>query len=232
LLVCIAVVLVIIQGILGGLRVTGGFTLSDDPSQTSPNLALAIVHGVVAQIFLGLIVAIAALTSTAWKTGRTVEHSSAQTDRKLTNTLVAMLLLQLILGATYRHLNAAPDVASTVLHSVLGLHILIALGLLVQGFIVGVRLCTTYKPSPILRRLGGGLLITLNAQVILGIVAALLVLSRQSPQPGDRIPPLEVIVTTAHQATGALLFALAILAALWTHRLVCQSIHADSRTAI
>jgi len=41
---------VIVQGILGGLRVTGRFTLSDVPGQTSPQIALALLHGVLGQV--------------------------------------------------------------------------------------------------------------------------------------------------------------------------------------
>ena len=74
-----AVVLVILQCMLGGLRVTGGFTLSTSPEDTAPNLILALVHGVLGQIFLAVIVAIAAV-------GEIVEALlAAGADRNLAN---------------------------------------------------------------------------------------------------------------------------------------------------
>ncbi|MBW7939502.1 MAG: COX15/CtaA family protein, partial [Candidatus Omnitrophica bacterium] len=45
---------VIAQGILGGLRVTGKFTLATSPEEVAPSLTLALVHGVLGQFFLGL----------------------------------------------------------------------------------------------------------------------------------------------------------------------------------
>ena len=49
------------------------------------------------------------------------------------------------------------------------------------------------------------------------MAAMLVVLMRQGE--GD-IPVIEVVLTTAHQTTGALLLALSILLALWTRRLL------------
>lgn len=66
----LAVVAVVIQGLLGGLRVTGRFTMSQSAAETAPNIALAIVHGVFAQIFFGMMVAIAVFTTPTWKNTR------------------------------------------------------------------------------------------------------------------------------------------------------------------
>ena len=55
LLAAAALLLVIVQGVLGGLRVTGRFTSSMDPAHTDPNLTLAIVHGVTGQVFLSVL---------------------------------------------------------------------------------------------------------------------------------------------------------------------------------
>ena len=64
----VAVVLVVLQGILGGLRVTGGFTLSTSEADMAPSLTLALMHGVLGQLFLGVMVAIAVVTSRLWLT--------------------------------------------------------------------------------------------------------------------------------------------------------------------
>src|SRR5271170_4043111 len=49
--------MVVGQGVMGGLRVTGHFTLSDIPAQMAPNTTLAIVHGAFAQVLFALMTA-------------------------------------------------------------------------------------------------------------------------------------------------------------------------------
>ncbi len=62
-LALLAFALVVAQGVLGGLRVTGRFTLSADPARTAPSLVLAVVHGVTGQLFFALMVALAVVTT-------------------------------------------------------------------------------------------------------------------------------------------------------------------------
>nr|MCU0234961.1 COX15/CtaA family protein [Thermoanaerobaculales bacterium] len=100
-----AVLLVVVQGILGGLRVTGSFTLSTSASDMAPSIALAVMHGVLGQAFLGLMVAIAVVTSRSWLAAPPAEpRASLGGDRSLQLWLVATLLVQLVLGAAQRHL--------------------------------------------------------------------------------------------------------------------------------
>lgn len=99
-------VLVIVQGVMGGLRVTEMST------------AFAIVHGVHAQIFFCLTILAAAATSRLWidrvtnATNRTIftpvpsGRTSSLLPRRATLALLAVLLVQLILGATMRHTGA------------------------------------------------------------------------------------------------------------------------------
>ena len=100
----LAVGLVVIQGVLGGLRVTGGFTLSTSEADMAPSIALAVTHGVMGQVFLSLIVGLAVVTSTAWLEAPAAEKkASAGMDRTLQIWLVAALVVQLVLGAVQRH---------------------------------------------------------------------------------------------------------------------------------
>ena len=155
-----AFVLVVVQGILGGLRVTGRLTLSDSQLATSPNIYLAVVHGIVAQLFFSTLVAIALFTSKAWKTSRPLPSRSASVDRNLSFTLVAVLLMQLALGAAVRHLDAA-----LIPHAVLG-------GLLLPlAVIAGVRSLDPRPGAAPLRSTGFALIAVAHAQVLLGIAA-------------------------------------------------------------
>jgi heme A synthase len=67
------------------------------------------------------------------------------------------------------------------------------------------------SPRVGLRRVGAALHGLVTLQVILGFLALVWVLKRDSAS----IPVLEVVFTTAHQATGALLLASAAMAWAW-----------------
>lgn len=87
--------LVIVQGVLGGLRVTEVST------------ALAIVHGCVAQAFLCVLVLLAAVVDPRWNRRRSeFSVAGAATLPFLTWIFVGAVFLQLILGAVMRHMGA------------------------------------------------------------------------------------------------------------------------------
>ncbi len=196
-----AVVMVVVQGILGGLRVTGHPTLSTSPADVSPNIVLAVVHGVLAQVFLGTLVALAVFTSRRWS--RPAERSE-HADRVLPVILVGALVIQLVLGAIQRHLAAG-----------LMIHIAMAMIVAVIAIATGVRASVVDPPVQPLQRLGRGLMHLLGLQLLLGLGAFI----------GTRIDPsissfslFAVGATTAHQWTGALLLAWAVALMLWSRR--------------
>ena len=88
----IAVLTVIIQGILGGLRVT------------EHNAVLGLFHGCLAQGFFCLVATIALVTSRFWRRiGPTINRREVRTLRFWTVTVTAMVFFQLALGASMRH---------------------------------------------------------------------------------------------------------------------------------
>jgi cytochrome c oxidase assembly protein subunit 15 len=202
----VAVATVILQGLLGGLRVTGRLTLSTVPEDMVPSIALAVVHGVLGQVFLGLMVLLAAVTSTRWREAPppTLAASSAS-DRTLQAGLVAALVLQLVLGAVQRH------VAQGLL-----VHITLAAVVTILVIAAGARAWGLYHGSWPVQRLGQLLLSVVGIQVALGIAALAVTQGRAVV---GRPSTLEVTIATAHQATGAALLALAVLLAAWTRRL-------------
>ena len=91
-----AFVLVVAQGVLGGLRVT----------EINPNLGL--IHGAVAQLFLILICGIALVTSGWWHRVN-VGREQGVCFGRLQGAIIAVVCLvfvQLLLGATMRHQHA------------------------------------------------------------------------------------------------------------------------------
>jgi cytochrome c oxidase assembly protein subunit 15 len=201
----LALVMVVIQGILGGLRVTGSFTLSTATEDMAPSLTLAVIHGVFAQVFFATLVALAAFTSQGWiGERRGIARPNAGTDRVLGGTLVGLLILQLVLGAIQRHTQ-----------SLLMVHVAMAAIVAPLALHVGFRTWGLNPKEPLLKRLGLGLAAVVVVQVTLGIAALSVTWAA-----AEAASTLDVVITTAHQWCGALLLATAVLTATWTHRLV------------
>ncbi len=204
-LATVAVGLVIVQGVLGGLRVTGGFTLSTSEADMAPSIALAVTHGVLGQVFLSLVTALVVATSTAWLEAPPAEpRSSAAADRTLQIWLIGILLLQLVLGAVQRHLAQG-----------LVIHITIAAVVVMIAVAAGARAWGLYHGVRPVQLLGQLLMVGVAVQVTLGI-AALAVTQGRAVVGSPSI--LEVTIATAHQATGAFLLALSVALMLWTRR--------------
>jgi len=86
---------VLVQGVLGGLRVT---MLKDE---------IGIIHGALAQLFLVLICAIALGTSRWWQRQNAPEPSEAPSRLKWVYAVTAVMIFgQLLLGASMRHQHA------------------------------------------------------------------------------------------------------------------------------
>jgi len=89
-----AVVLVVGQGVLGGMRVT----------EINPNLGL--IHGAVAQLFLILICGIALVTSGWWHRASGNDWAGCAAIQGRLVVLISLIFMQLLLGATMRHQHA------------------------------------------------------------------------------------------------------------------------------
>jgi cytochrome c oxidase assembly protein subunit 15 len=216
-------VMVCIQGLMGGLRVTGNLTLSQDASDLAPSLALAIAHGVFGQLILAALLVLAAMGTERWRNGPApVIAASGTTDWMLTAALPVLLLPQLVLGAMYRHLQPVGGTGvSDPNHPLwaIYLHIGLAIVVTVLAIATGMRAMASGLGGPV-RLVGHLLLMVLGVQLVLGVLAVVAVWTRQ----GERIPVFEVAITTAHQATGAAMMGLSILLAAWTRRLVVPEV--------
>ena len=95
----VAVLLVVAQGVLGGLRVVA---LKDE---------IGIFHGTLAQLFLVLVAAIALWTSRWWRTTECDGGSDYARLRNIFFAVSSVVLCQLALGATMRHQHAGLAIA-------------------------------------------------------------------------------------------------------------------------
>lgn len=200
------VALVIVQGILGGLRVTGSFTLSTSADDMAPSIALAALHGVLGQLFLGVLVILAVAVSPSWRGSESLRAEvSAQADKRLQSILVGALVIQLVLGAVQRHFAWG-----------LVIHISMAAVVWMVASVAGARAWWLYTETPPISRLGKALVICSGVQVVLGI-AALAVTAGEAVVGAPS--SFAVLTATSHQACGALLLALSVALLTWTHRM-------------
>lgn len=204
---------VCVQGVLGGIRVTSATVTSPEMSpdtlaDNSRSVALALVHGTSAQLVFALLCALAALLSRRWRCPD--EQTGRRGDPGLRSVSVALLIalvLQLVLGSMTRHMHST--------HALIT-HILFAFVVLALALVGGFRASHRHADDPTLSRVGRWVAGLAMTQVVLGAVAALLVLPYGT---GKADPPIAVLFATAHQATGALLLGSAALLFVWTRRL-------------
>jgi cytochrome c oxidase assembly protein subunit 15 len=201
--------LVCLQGLLGGLRVTGYLTLEQDREMLSPNLWIGVVHGVVGQVIFAGFVCLAAMMSPQWKSTSTTRQKG---DVRWVSFLCAAMVLQLILGAVYRHMIGDETLAPKATH-ILYTHIAVAFLVLFLAVVVGLR--CMQRGNALLKKIGVSLHIIVLFQVLLGGGALIVILLNK----GETTPLYEVLVTTAHQANGALLLGVSFAAFVWTLRM-------------
>jgi cytochrome c oxidase assembly protein subunit 15 len=211
-----ALAIVVIQGLIGGKRVlldsieVPGFDLTLGQMLTIP-------HGILAQVYVCVLFAIAAALSRPWLVG--AERSVPAALRRAAAALVVLVLAQLVIAAVMRHnmaglaipsfphstpeggwLPASSDFRVTI-HFV---HRVMALVLTGAILALAVVIWRQAAASAGLRRLATALVFLLVVQIALG---AATVLSLRDPY-----------FTTGHVIVGALLLAVSFLLAFWMHR--------------
>ena len=211
-LAALAVLAVLFQAMLGGLRV---LHLSID---------LAMVHGCMGQIFLCIGVALATMTSPRW----TEPSRAAAPARALTSLcaiLPAVVLCQLVMGVVIRH-NSLLSVSEFLTQPLLIGHILTALAVAVLTLMLFRALRSESAAGGLSHaarrsRLLAGLVI---AQIATGLAAVVIT----SAMAHDRQATiLESWIPTLHVAIGAAILSTSVVIAL--HVLVRSPIVATAR---
>lgn len=190
-----AVVLVIAQGVLGGLRVIW------------VSLDLAMVHACVAQLFFALLVAMTLFTTKTWRKGRGVlpVSDTAQWTRGLAYATTAMIYLQIVLGALLRHPGGGIAGTFTTIH-IIGSFAVVGL-----VFAVFVSVEKHFDGNGVARSAAWWLLGAMGLQFALGL-SALVVMLYEGMQSGLSLWP--VLLTVAHLVVGAVLFGTSVVATL------------------
>jgi cytochrome c oxidase assembly protein subunit 15 len=189
-----ALAAVIVQGILGGIRVTHRSTL------------LAAVHGATGQAFFGLMVALSVFTGRAWKQDAQPMPDPDHLRRK-SSIMLALVYIQIVFGGWLRHYGTP---------AALGLHALFAVVVWSHVATLAFRIerrRAEVGPLVVSSRVLG---LAATAQILLGLAALAFVLPLGGvPRP---VTTYQAVVRTAHQTTAALVFAAAIVLCLRAHR--------------
>ncbi len=189
-----ALAAVIIQGVLGGMRVTHRSTF------------LAAVHGATGQAFFGLMVALAVLTGRDWnrRAERTVDPDRL---RRRSAIGLALVYMQIVLGGWLRHYGT---LAALWTHAILAAAVWLHAAILTYRI---ERRRGEIAPLVVPSRVLG---LTVTVQILLGLAALVMVLPIGGiPRP---VTSYQAVIRTAHQTNAALLFAAAIVLSLRSYR--------------
>lgn len=195
----LALALVIIQGVIGGLRVV----LVEE--------TLAILHACLAQAFFALTVSLVFFTSREWaEAPKRIESSDAVREleplRRLCALTTAMIYLQGALGAVLRYTGSG-----------LHLHLLFAGLVALHVALLGVRIFKSHLRQN--KLLGPAVLLSglLIAQLALGLGSYL---GKFTPLGSSFPAPATVVLTTTHVVTGALMLVTSLFLTLRSYRLL------------
>lgn len=202
-----ALIAVIVQGVLGGLRVT------------QINRNFAIVHACLAQAFFALLCGIAWFTSREWWQDRNISPSeTARKLRRLSLMTTGFIYLQLIFGAILRHTGTRLDA-----------HLLFAFLVALHIFLLVRRILAMDSEAEGIGQSMPLLLIGLLAiQLMLGTGAFFAKLTAFGETFATA---LTVTITTAHVAVGALMLVSSFVLTLKIYRFTDASVTIDTTTS-
>jgi cytochrome c oxidase assembly protein subunit 15 len=203
----LALLVVVLQGILGGLTV---LFLLPTP--------ISVSHGTLAQTFFCLTICLAVFTSPSWRQSRAkVQDLHRPSLQTLTAVTTGLIFFQLVIGAIMRHSKAGlaiPDFPLAFGQIIppfesfgIAIHFAHRAGALVVAVFSAwttARIFRYYRAELLLWRPALLLLIAILTQLTLG---AFTIWTRKA-----------VLITTAHVATGALLLGTSLVLALRSYQ--------------
>ena len=189
----IALVAVILQGVLGGLRVV----LIEQK--------IAVIHACLAQAFFALIASISLFTSAEWRAGRPESPpGDPQKIQHLGLLTVGLIYAQLILGALFRHTGTG-----------LSLHILGAVAVFIVIFLLVDHVRQYHATQRPLLRSG----VILRRLLLLQVGLGLLTYVMKYLAPGGPLTAQAVLLATSHVIVGAFMLVSSVRFTLWAYRI-------------
>jgi cytochrome c oxidase assembly protein subunit 15 len=186
-----ALFLVIVQGVLGGLRVV------------LLQHTLAIIHACFAQAFFALTVSLALFTSTEWREPVDAAIADGGKLRRLATITTALIYLQIVFGALLRHTGERLDA-----------HLLIAALVVFHVVLLMLRIIRAHGDRAQLVRPGYFLGTLLLLQLAIGALSYFGKFTTMLRWPMEAV----VLLTTTHLIVGALMLAVSLMITLKAYR--------------
>lgn len=183
---------VIVQGVMGGLRVT------------EVSVSLAIVHGCFAQMFLSAVFCMALVTSRAWSTPIVDAPGTSPALRRTCVLSCLAVFGQLIAGALYRHLGEG-----------LLLHVLGAMVVTVVVSVLVMWISGAYHRVHQMMLLVKWLATLFVAQLALGVAAYVSTMQYDASRDATL---LEWLLPSLHVVVGASILAVTVTLTVVAHR--------------
>ena len=214
LLAVVSLLLVIVQGVLGGTRVI-------DNRQE-----LAFVHGAFAQLYYATVIALVVVSGASWQSAARGVRTGSARLAPLADLGTGLVYVQVVLGAWLRHSGRSLPL---VLHLSFALVVVGALMLLAKR----LRLAREQFDGPprsaaLLQRLRRALLWLLSLQLALGL-SSWLAITYLSEGFQGRVSVAEAVFATLHVGVGAMLLGCVVACAMWSRRLYGASREAPAR---
>jgi cytochrome c oxidase assembly protein subunit 15 len=191
----LAMTAIVVQGLLGGLTVL----LKLPP-------AVSILHASLAQIFFGLVVTVAFVTSSRW-----VEQSAPVRQYLLPLVATAAIFGQMVLGAVLRHAGTVDgEKGAKLVVAALVAHLIGAGVVMIVVTLLGIRLAGPGRPVSSMAT-AFILFGMLGLQVVLGVGSYL---TRLEAAEGGRPLIFGVTFTASHVAVGAAMLAICLITTL------------------
>jgi cytochrome c oxidase assembly protein subunit 15 len=214
LLAVVAFALVCIQGVLGGQRVhlQTYFHPQDAAGAELLGRRLAMFHGVLAQLTFGLVAALAVTLSPLFReigrSGIQIDPVIAKRFKTFATAATHALILQLIMGAWYRHLGTRH-----ALFAHMGFSVFVVITSLLAAFTLNSPGMKASTLGPRCGRIGTALVVVVALQFAFGWVVFIFGNVGETAQSVT-----QALLRTAHQANGAVLIALVASAYTWALR--------------
>ena len=202
-----ALIAVIVQGVLGGLRVT------------QINRNFAIVHACLAQAFFALLCGIAWFTSRDWwqdKTETAIRRGEVSSPalRRLSLITTCLIYVQLIFGAILRHTGSRLDA-----------HLLFAFLVALHIFLLARRILAMNGDD---QKIGHSMVLLLLGLLALQLMLGTGAFFAKLTAFGETFATaLTVTITTAHVAVGALMLVSSFVLTLKIYRFTDTSVVGD-----
>lgn len=215
----VTLILIISQGVLGGMRVR----------ENNPTLAQ--IHGCVAPLVFATIVALCVFTSRLWREAEPgSENRVSRRIQVLALSTTLLAYVQMVVGSELRHI--APDASTDRFRAAVWFHLLLAAAVAIHVVMLWIRVIRFPEKVVAMRRPAMLLLAVVIGQIGLGCASWLLKYGWPAGIPAPQAwvagwtntagTLSQSLVITAHVATGSLVLGLSLMLALRSRRLLAR----------